>query len=175
MTDTTLLPDVDLNALFVENNLIIKETRTVKIQGLGYGSSPATVNALFDNILQVYTGEITTVDQPVPTSPTGNEVTLFAFPVGIDWKGSVGLEITALTGTVTISGVLSDHNLLEPVGATESFYSLVPNGNSWTDVTIDSEPQATSNFYVVNEGSTIKLTLNVPLGVYTPLNPAPAV
>jgi hypothetical protein len=169
-------PEVDISAMFQTGNWPLPENRTVKIQGQGYGSSPATISAVQENHIIMFTGEIPTVDQAVPAGAPSPESTLFTFPLAVTGGGFVPMGIRVFSGTMVISNVLADHNSIEPAGATDPFYRINSHtGPVWGNVTIDDVAQPDSNFYIVNAGSTIWLSLNVFPGRYTTLCPAPVV
>jgi hypothetical protein len=183
-----LKPEVDIRAMFqTGNNWALPENRTVKIQGQGYGSSPATISAVQENHIIMFTGEIPTVDQAVPAGAPSSESTLFTFPLAVTGGGVVPIGIRVFSGTMVISNVLADHNSIEPAGATDPFYRINSHtgpgpawlyshtGLVWRNVTIDEVAQPDSDFYTVNAGSTIWLSLNVFPGRYTTLCPAPVV
>ena len=86
--------------------------RTIQILGMGFGSSPASVTASV-NGTQVFTGTVTTVNQPVPSMPNfalvPDQVTLFTFEVDTTFTGTVPMTCNVYNGSVIFGEVFGNY------------------------------------------------------------------
>jgi len=85
-------------------------TRTFIQQGQGYGSSPVSIVASLDGN-QIFSGPITTVDQPVPNLPfdsfTG--ANLFTWTNEIEFQGTQSYVITVTGGTMILGLTVANY------------------------------------------------------------------
>ena len=88
------------------------ENRTFQFYGLGYGSSNVSITASV-NSTQLYSGPVSTVDQPVepqPTPPESDQVILFEIPnsttLNTDFAGSLPMRVEATGGSGVVFGVI---------------------------------------------------------------------
>ena len=103
-------------------------TRTFKQYGQGYGSTPVTIAVTLDSV-QIFGGDIATLDQPVPDMPIvpGENlgVELYSWAKDLTFQGADTLQITVVNGTFLMS-------------------TSVANYFKYTDPTKPSGPYATS-------------------------------
>lgn len=88
---------------------MIMTNRTIQIIGQGFGSTPATVVATLDGAT-VFSGQISTLAQPVPVLPDSsitiaNAVVLFTFEVPTTFTGSKPLTIEMTNGSLIFGAV----------------------------------------------------------------------
>jgi hypothetical protein len=88
------------------------ENRTFQFYGLGYGSSNVSITASV-NSTQLYSGPVTTVDQPISPAPTPSEsdqAILFEIPnsttLNTDFAGSLPITIEVTGGSALMLGVI---------------------------------------------------------------------
>jgi hypothetical protein len=167
-------------------------TRTFKQQGLAYSSSPVTIVAKVDGV-EVFSGAVATLNEPIPTVPTPDYVynttpiDLFTFTENADFAGTKTLEISVSDGTLVVTGLLADYSSYEgpstPVDPSKypgagKFGSAFTNKvgdivytNAVINVTIDDVAQSVSEdivgtrFYPVEPGSVFKATLQISKGI----------
>jgi hypothetical protein len=168
-------------------------TRTLKQQGQGYGNQPVTVIAKINGAV-VYSGEIPTVDQPVPAFPNQEVIIdqdLFTWESTVDFSGTQNLEITVTSGTVILTDTLANYvftpnpNLPPdsiPGGASvfDVFYSIENDGvvisDPFTNVVIDSVAQSPIRdsglngqwYWKIGSGSVFSTTVNIDAGFEVP-------
>lgn len=80
--------------------------RTIRIHGYGYSSTPATISVTLDGI-EIFNGEITTVDSPPPTLPdfTINPIVLCSFTLPVSFTGIKPMTCTVTNGTVLFANI----------------------------------------------------------------------
>jgi hypothetical protein len=93
--------------------------RTVKIQGLAYGSVPAEITVTA-NGNTVFSGAVSTLDQPLPTLPdpslSASTVTLCTFEIDQTFVGQIPMTCEVTQGTVIFAQILANYStILNPV------------------------------------------------------------
>jgi hypothetical protein len=166
-------------------------TRTVKIFGQGFGSTPAEISVtLNENV--IYTGEIPTIDQPVYTLPNlevANTVPqLCDFEIGMDVSGTIPMTCTVLSGTVIFAQILANYCVLDntdPVigSGPDVFNNIDGIGDARSNVYINEIAQAINHteelsgtwWFTVPAGSVFRYDLDVQAGTanVAPTPPAP--
>jgi hypothetical protein len=105
--------------------------RTVQFRGFGVGTTPTSITASF-NGSQVFSGQITTLPEPVPgADPTdlGDVPTMFTLEIPMEQSGSVPMSITATGNPVTIAQVWANYaNVPNVSGNTTTFSSSGADG-----------------------------------------------
>jgi hypothetical protein len=90
-------------------------TRTFQQRGLGYAAEPLSIIAKINGIV-AYEGPVTTVDEPLPSSPETPEdweknVVLFSWTNTVDFEGTAAVEISVVgNGTLMISRSLANYS-----------------------------------------------------------------
>jgi len=119
--------------------------RTIQFLGMGFGSSPATVTATA-NGTQIFSGTVTTVDQPVPALPNlaleADQVVLFTYEIDTAFTGEIPMTCAITNGTVIFSEILANYVPIQnPVYTPEQIAILTdPSSTSaqrlpiWTQV-----------------------------------------
>lgn len=102
--------------------------RTLQFQGIGFGTSPASITVTANGD-QIFSGTVTTVDQPVPVLPnfelTPDQVTLFTFEIDTAFSGQIPMTCTVNNGTVIFGEVLANYiGISNPVYSAEQFATL---------------------------------------------------
>ena len=166
-------------------------TRTFKQYGQGYGATPATITVTLGG-LQIFGGDIATLDQPVPDMPIvpGENlgVELYSWTKDLAFQGTNALQITVVDGTFLISKSVANYfkyiNPTLPSGpyATSGpdnyvpFYYYTANGDvvydALSNVAIDGVAQTVARvpgeygqwYWVLGPGQTLTATLNVIAG-----------
>jgi len=164
--------------------------RTFQFIGLGFGAEPVTVTASINNT-QIYSGTVTTVDQPVyltPVGPQDQQVTLFTIDnsasLNTDFAGSLPMTVVVSGGTGVVFGEINSNywqgNIYANIGAgtADSFgqcYTGTPvNSDSSVDVrssavlngtpvVLSRPPDGVWNYYVP-AGSTLSYNFNISAG-----------
>jgi hypothetical protein len=87
-------------------------TRTVKMLGLAYGSSPAEITVTLDGV-SVYTGTVTTVDAAPLTEPdpaaVDSTIEFCNFEIPLDFNGTMPMTCTVNSGTVIFAQILANY------------------------------------------------------------------
>jgi hypothetical protein len=154
-------------------------TRTVKMLGYGFGSTPAEINVTLSGST-VYTGEVPTLDQPIPALPnyelTENITELCRFEIGMDANGAVPMTCTVLKGTVIFAQILANYCVIantDPVVGTgpDNFQNTDGPGDPRSNVQIDSVTQPINHeefpgtwWFNVEEGSVLSYNLDIVAG-----------
>lgn len=127
--------------------------RTVKIQGLAYGATPASITVTY-NGETVFSGEVPTQDAPVPALPDltldSQLVDFCTFEIPVEAEGEFPMTCTVHSGTAVFGPILSNYNkslqadgtwLIRYPPAT-TFANIRSNlGDPRTNIIIDGEPQ----------------------------------
>ena len=87
-------------------------TRTVKIFGLAYGSSPAEISVTLDGA-PVYTGTVSTLDQ-LPLSGPDTEMVdatteFCTFEIPMDFEGTKPMTCSVTNGTVIFAQITANY------------------------------------------------------------------
>ena len=138
--------------------------RTVQFFGQGYGVSPAKIVAKLDG-LEIYNGEIPTLDQPSYNTAPEDQVVLFTCELPVEFDGLIPMSVEVVEGTAVFAHVLANH-CFHPNGENE-YYPVRQGTDARKNVKIDNEPQ-TPAFelpgtwsWTVSQGSTLTYDLHV--------------
>jgi hypothetical protein len=89
--------------------------RIVQVLGMAFGSSPAEITVTA-NGTQVFSGTVTTVDQPLPNTPDpaiiADQVPLFTFEIPIDFAGQIPMVCTVNKEAVIFGQVLANYTVI---------------------------------------------------------------
>jgi hypothetical protein len=88
--------------------------RTVKIQGLAYGTVPAEITVTA-NGNTVFSGAVSTLDQPPPTLPDyslPDTVTLFTFEIDQTFVGQIPMTCEVTQGLVIFGEILANYSAI---------------------------------------------------------------
>jgi hypothetical protein len=155
-------------------------TRTVKMFGLAYGSSPAEIAVTLDGV-SVYTGTVTTADTPVPFLPNleiaNTTVEFCNFEIPMDTNGIIPMTCTVLSGAVIFAQINANYCVIantDPVIGTgpDGFNNIDGAGDARSNVYINSIPQSINHteelsgswWFTVPAGSTLTYDLDVQAG-----------
>ena len=155
-------------------------TRTVKLFGLAYGSSPAEIAVTLDGA-PVYTGTVTTNDTLVPSLPNleiANTTAEFCeFEIPLDFEGTKAMTCSVTNGTVIFAQILANYCVIantDPVIGTGStgFSSIDGIGDARSNVSINGVAQTVNHteelsgtwWFIVPSGSTLSYDLDVQAG-----------
>ena len=129
-------------------------TRTVKIFGQGFGSAPAEILVTL-NGNTIYTGAISTIDQPVYTLPnlelTSSVPELCNFEIDMDFSGTMPMTCEVLGGTVIFAQILANYYAVantDPVVGSEPNIIKSTGPNVFKDINGISDPRL--NVFVNN-------------------------
>lgn len=165
-------------------------TRTVKIFGLAYGSTPAEINVALDGNT-VYTGAVSTTDAPIPSLPNLDlvpEIVEFCnFEIPLDFNGTKPMTCVVSSGTVIFAAIRANYCVIAnttPVIGTgpDGFSSIDGLGDARSNVFIDGASQPMNHetwpgtwWFTVPAGSTLTYDLDVQAGTanVAPTPPAP--
>lgn len=165
-------------------------TRTVKMFGLAYGSSPAEITVTVDGNA-IYTGTVTTADSPLPELPnpdlTPTTIELCEFEIPMDFSGTKPMACTVNTGTVIFAQIKANYCVIantDPVVGTgpTGFYNIDRMGDARSNVAIDGLAQPINHeelpgtwWFKVPTGSTLTYNLDVVAGTanVAPTPPGP--
>lgn len=166
-------------------------TRTFKQYGQGYGATPATIAVTLDGV-QIFSGDIATLDQPVPDMPIvpGENlgVELYSWTKDLAFQGADTLQITVVDGTFLMSKSVANYfKYVDPAlpsgpYATSGpnnyvpFYYYTDNGeviyDPLSNVSIDGVAKTVARapgeygqwYWVLGPGQTMTATMNVIAG-----------
>lgn len=155
-------------------------TRTVKMFGLAYGSSPAEISVTLDGV-SVYTGTVSTVNAPVPFLPNlelANTIVEFCnFEIPMDTIGTKPMTCTVTNGTVIFADISANYCVIantDPVIGTgpDVFNNIDGSGDARSNVLLDGVEQPINHteefsgtwWFVVNTGSTLSYNLDIQAG-----------
>jgi len=86
--------------------------RTVQILGMGFGANPTQITATA-NGTQVFSGTVTTVNQPAPAMPNfalvPDQVVMFSFEIDTAFTGLIPMTCTVDSGTVIFGEILANY------------------------------------------------------------------
>jgi hypothetical protein len=155
-------------------------TRTVKMFGLAYGSTPAEIAVTLDGV-PVYTGTVTTADAPIPSLPNleiaNTTVEFCNFEIPMDTNGTVPMTCTVLSGTAIFAQITANYSAIantDPVIGTgpNIFNNIDGTGDARSNVAIDGVAQAINHteeldgtwWFIVPTGSVLTYDLDVVAG-----------
>jgi hypothetical protein len=166
-------------------------TRTVKMFGLAYGPTPAEITVTLDGV-SVYTGTVTTADEPVPSLPNielvDTTVEFCNFEIPMEFSGAKPMTCTVNSGTVIFADILANYVVADntdPVAGSgpDQFFGIDGAGNARSSVFIDGVEQPMNHeefggswWFKVSEGSTLSYNLDIQAGtpnIYVPPEPPP--
>jgi hypothetical protein len=155
-------------------------TRTVKMFGLAYGSTPAEINVTLDGV-SVYAGTVTTIDSPVPAMPnpelSNTTVEFCNFEIPTDFEGIKPMTCVVLSGTVLFAQITANYCAIantDPVIGTgpDEFNNVDGVGDVRSNVFIDGVLQPVNHteelsgtwWFKIPTGSVLTYDLNVVAG-----------
>lgn len=166
-------------------------TRTFKQYGQGYGASPTTITVTLGGV-QIFGGDIATLNQPVPDMPIVPDsnlgVELYSCTKDVAFQGADPLQITVVDGTLLLAKSVANYfKYIDPAlpsGPYASsgpdnfvpFYEFVVDGvviyDPLSNVVIDGVAQVPARsagehgqwYWVLGPGQTLTATLNVIAG-----------
>jgi hypothetical protein len=164
-------------------------TRTVKMFGLAYGSSPAEIAVTLDGA-SVYTGIVPTTDTPLPTLPnpdlTDTTVEFCNFQIPMEFDGAKPMACSVTNGTVIFAQILANYCVLantDPVlGAGPDVFNNIDDPvDARSNVAIDGVTQPVNHneelpgtwWFTVPAGSTLTYNLDVRAGTANVAPPPP--
>ena len=154
-------------------------TRTFKQLGQAYGSTPATITATVNSTV-VFSGQIPTIDAPLPILPdlsfTGTE--LFTWTNTVDFAGTQSFSISVANSPLLLTNTSADYCIANNSSEFLYFYSYIQDGINILDpfsntaidgVAVQRGPDLTDLlgqwYWIIPVGSTFTATLNVNAGV----------
>jgi len=89
--------------------------RTLKFHGIGFGSSPVTINVVANGNV-VYNGTVTTIDQPFTSDwfAPDQYVELFSTEIPVSFAGAVPMSVTVNSGTALKLAHITANYVLVP-------------------------------------------------------------
>jgi hypothetical protein len=97
-------------------------TRTLKFYGRGYGATPASISVT-QNGINVYTGEVTTINAPITEWP--DQIVLFTSETTVDFNGTIPMSVEVTNGSVVFAWITGNYcSMLNPVYSTEQLEIL---------------------------------------------------
>lgn len=112
--------------------------RTVQFLGMGYGSTPATVTVTA-NGTQIFSGEIPTLDQPVPPMPATlemvlNQAVLFNMEIDATFSGQIPMVCTVTNGVAVLGSTNANYTrILNPIYTPEQLTILTNPASTRAD------------------------------------------
>ena len=108
-------------------------TRTIQIYGYGFGPTPADITVV-SNGSTVFSGTITTVDQPVPTLPNlslvADPVVITSFDIPVDFTGLLSMSCQVNNGTVLFCQITENYNQIQNPVYTPADWAIINNPSS---------------------------------------------
>ena len=155
-------------------------TRTVKMFGLAYGSTPAEIAVTLDGV-SIYNGTVTTADTFVPSLPNleiaNTTVEFCNFEIPMDFEGTKSMTCTVNSGTVMFAQITANYcaiaNTDPVVGAgPDVFRNIDGIGDARSNVFINDVEHSINHteeldgtwWFVVPTGSTLTCDLDVIAG-----------
>lgn len=165
-------------------------TRTVKMFGLAYGSSPAEIAVTVDGS-NIYSGTVTTENVAVPMLPNldlvGTTVEFCNFEIPMEFSGTKPMTCTVSGGTVVFAQIRANYCVYantDPVigSGPDGFFNIDGLGDARSNVFIDGVAQTINHdeelngtwWFAVPAGSTLTYDLDIEAGtanVATPPTP----
>jgi hypothetical protein len=154
--------------------------RTFQQFGQAYGSTPATITASINGTV-IFSGEIPTIDAPLPALPNlavkGTE--LFTWTNTVDFSGTQSFSISVTNSPLLLTDTSADYCFANNSSEFQSFYSYIegdfiitdPLSNTAIDaVGVQRTTELSGQWYwLIPAGSTFTATLNINAGI----EPAP--
>jgi len=127
-------------------------TRTFNQLLQGYGPEPITAVALVDSV-QVFSGQINTVNQPLPSLPDNNDygVPTFEWTKDIEFDGSVTLTLTHTgeSGVIVVTDTLADWSKTFPIDtATGNAYMTTSGADNFVEYYYETKTDAEGDYVV---------------------------
>jgi len=156
-------------------------TRTFRQFGQAYGATPASITASIGGSV-VFSGAISTADQPVPSSQVGISASeLFSWTNTVDYAGNVSFSIAVTGSQLLLTMTDADYCYANVPSTFMGFFTYEDSGltisDPFTNVVIDGVPKQrgpnNSNvagpltgqwYWLIPAGSTFTATLNVSAG-----------
>jgi hypothetical protein len=148
--------------------------RTYKQKGQSYGHTPTTIVAKIDGAV-VYSGTVSTLDEPVPGKLDESGVDLFSWTTDLNFYGPKSMEVTVTGNPVFLTQTWCNFSGGDAGGTADNFVTALyadSNGvrDPMSNITIDDVPQealrldSSSNgqyHWLILPGSTFKATINL--------------
>jgi hypothetical protein len=151
-------------------------TRTVKILGLAYGSTPAEIDVTLDGG-SVYTGTVTTVDSPLPSLPNleieNTTVEFCSFEIPMDFEGTKAMTCSVTNGTVIFAQIKANYCVIgNAIGSgPDGYLSTNTTGDARSNIIIDGVVQTPipdeltgTWWFKIPAGSTLTYDLDLVAG-----------
>jgi hypothetical protein len=151
-------------------------TRTVKMFGLAYGSTPAEIAVTLDGE-SIYTGTVTTSDAVLPMTYENlvdTTIELCNFEIPVDFEGTKSMTCSVTNGTVIFAQINTNYCLIgNSVGSgPDVYHSTNSTGDARSNVSIDGviqqvehdELSAGTWWFKVYSGSTMTHNLIINAG-----------
>jgi hypothetical protein len=122
-------------------------TRTFKQYGQAYGSVPASITATIDGV-QVFSGPVYTVDEPLPTDSTlivGS--TLFNWTNTVDFAGTQSFSISVTGSPLRLTTTVANYRYIFPYPPT---FELPADSGNFVVPDADSLINDYAFFYIAN-------------------------
>lgn len=162
--------------------------RTVKINGLAYGSTPANITISLDGNI-IFSGDIATQDSAVPALPdpalVDSQATFCTFELPVDFAGQKPMTCTVNSGTVVFGTITANYNKFPDPTQPSGYVGMGPDvyinidsdqGDARGNVTIDGiaqtdhpagTPLTGTWWWTVNSGSVLAYDVQVDAGIDT--------
>jgi hypothetical protein len=151
-------------------------TRTVKLFGLAYGSTPAEISVTLDGAT-VHSGAVTTENALVPTLPntdlSNTTVELCNFEIPVDFDGSKPMTCTVNSGTVIFAQITANYYVFPDTSpligsGPDVFQSIAGNSDPRSNVFINGVAQTVNHdslagtwWFTIPSGSVMSYDLNI--------------
>lgn len=112
--------------------------RTVQIIGQGFGSTPASVTATF-NGSQVFSGSVSTINQPVPSMPidpslVNSGTVLFTFEIPMNLSGNVPMTVNVDGSMVFFAQIYANYANVANISAGNLNGFVSSGANSFVNI-----------------------------------------
>jgi len=155
-------------------------TRTVKMLGLAYGTTPAEIAVTLDGV-SIYTGTVPTAATPVATLPNlelaNTTVEFCNFEIPMDFEGTKSMTCAVTNGTVIFAQIDANYCVIantDPVIGTgpDGFGGIGGVGDARSNVAIGGVLQPVNHteefngtwWFTVPTGSTLTYNLDIVAG-----------
>lgn len=153
-------------------------TRNFIQQGLAYGSTPTSITVAFDGV-QIYSGPVPTVDQPLPGPGTDIEDTAYTWTLPAEFDGPINVVLQVSGSTFVLADTMANRVTVN----SPAFFDTVPFFQTidglvvdepFTNVQINGIAESRTNppdgqwYWKIAPGQTFSATLNIPVGVTYP-------